>query len=80
MTVVEIDMNPIIWFIVLGPPCLAFVIWKGSSGPRTKDVTITFGFKADMWQRVSLGKYGFWILLAIIYTVTLATAFVDHII
>jgi hypothetical protein len=73
-------MNPIVWVIVLGPPCLAFFIWKAGSGPKTKDVTINFGFKADVWQRVTLGRYGFWIVLAIIYTVTLATAFVRHII
>jgi hypothetical protein len=44
-------MRPIIWFLILFPPCLGFYIWKlGGVGTRTRDITITGGFKADVWQ------------------------------
>jgi uncharacterized membrane protein YoaT (DUF817 family) len=79
MIVAEVDMHPMIWLIIIGPPCLAFFIWRsGGAGDHTRDATVTGGFKVDVWQRVSLGKYGYWIILAIIYTVTIATALVEH--
>jgi len=72
-------MHSIIWVLILVPPCLAFVIWQyGGVGAKTRDMTVTSGFKVDLWQSMRLGKYGFWIILAIIYTVTLATALVEH--
>jgi hypothetical protein len=72
-------MHPIIWLLILFPPCLAFYIWKfGGVGNRTKDITVTGGFKADVWQRVSLGKYGYWIILTILYTVMFAAAAFEH--
>jgi hypothetical protein len=64
-------MHPVIWLIILGPPCLAFVLWQYIGvGARTGDIL--------PWQKVRLGKYGFWIMLAITYTATLATALVEH--
>jgi hypothetical protein len=72
-------MRPMIWFLILFPPCLAFYIWKlGGVGTRTRDITITGGFKADVWQRVSFGKYGYWIILTIIYAVMFSAAAFEH--
>lgn len=78
-------MHPMTWLIILGPPCLAFVIWRyggvgwnGGRGAKAKDVVVGGGFKVDVWQSVQLGKYGFWIVLAIAYTVTIAAALVEH--
>jgi len=72
-------MHPIIWLIILGPPCLSLFIWKsGNMGARTKDITVGGGFKVDVWQSFTLGKYGFWIILAIVYAVTITTALVEH--
>jgi hypothetical protein len=71
-------MNPIIWFLILFPPCLAFFLWKcGGVGSRTGDITFTGGFKADV-QPVYWGKYGFWIILAILYAVMFAAAAFEH--
>ncbi len=79
MIVGEINMRPIVWLIILGPPCLAFVIWRyGGVRGRAGDITVKGGFKVDLWQSVQLGKYGFWIILALTYIVTLATALVEH--
>jgi hypothetical protein len=79
MIVVEADMQPIIWLIILGPPCLSLLIWKsGGLSARTKDITLGGGFKVDVWQSFTLGKYGFWIILTVIYAVTIATALVEH--
>jgi len=57
-------MHPLIWFLILFPPCLALYIWKAGGGDaaRKSDITVTGGFKADVWQRANLGKYGFWII------------------
>jgi hypothetical protein len=72
-------MHSIIWFLILFPPCLAFFIWKGGGlGLKTRDITLTGGFKVDVWQRVYLGKYGFWIILAILYAVMFAAAAFEH--
>ncbi len=71
MIVADVDMHPIIWFIVLGPPCLAFVLWQGIGlGAKTGN-TIP-------WQTVQLGKYSYWVIPAIIYTATIATALLEH--
>jgi hypothetical protein len=79
MIVVEVYMHPMIWLIILGPPCLTLVLWCcGGMGAKRKDITVGGGFKADVWQSVQLGKYGYWIILAIVYTVTIATALVEH--
>jgi hypothetical protein len=79
MIAAEVYMHPMIWLIILGPPCLALVISRGGGmGAKTKDITLGGGFKVDVWQSVQLGRYGFWIVLAIIYTVTLAAALVEH--
>jgi hypothetical protein len=64
-------MHPTIWVLVLAPPILALVIWQYLGiGARTGNIL--------PWQRVRLGKYGFWIILAIFYSVTFATALVEH--
>jgi hypothetical protein len=68
-------MHSIVWvlililILILGAPFLALGIWL-SIGSRTGNV--------DPWRRVRLGKYGFWIILAIFYTVMFATALVEH--
>jgi hypothetical protein len=64
-------MHSFIWVLVFGPPCLAFLIWQGiGKGSRTGD--------AAPWQKVSLGRFGYWIILTIIYTAAFATALVEH--
>lgn len=62
-------MHFIIWVLVLVPPCVAFVAWQAISySPRVGFPSIPF----------RLGKYGFWIVLAIIYVATFATALIEH--
>jgi hypothetical protein len=64
-------MHSVIWVLVLAPPCVAFLIWQGiGKGSRTGDVV--------PWQRVRLGKSGFWITLTICYTAIFAAALVLH--
>ena len=64
-------MHPMIWLIILGPPCLAFVLWQSIGVGAKSGNTVP-------WQKVRLGKHGFWIMLAIIYAATLATVLVEH--
>jgi len=59
---------------------LALYIWKAGGGDaaRKSDITVTGGFKADVWQRANLGKYGFWIILAILYVSMFTFAAFEH--
>jgi hypothetical protein len=71
MIVLEADMHSIIWVLIFGPPCLAFVIWQQVAvGTSTRN--------KDSLNRVRLGKYGFWVILTIFYTVAFATALAKH--
>lgn len=65
-------MTIAMWILVLLlPPCLAIVIWQYIGvGTRTGDVM--------PWQRVRLGRYGFWVVLGIIYTVTFTAALIKY--
>ena len=64
-------MRSIMWILILLPPVLAFVIWQGIGlGSRTGNTV--------PWQRVRLGKYGFWVTLAIVYIATFAAALGLH--
>jgi hypothetical protein len=64
-------MHPMIWFLIFAPPCLAFLIWQGiEKGFRTGNTV--------PWARVRLGKFGFWMTLAILYVATFAAALVLH--
>jgi hypothetical protein len=60
-----------IWVFILVPLFVAFLIWQGVGiGSRTGNIL--------PWQSVRLGKYGFWIILAILYIVTFSAALVEH--
>ena len=64
-------MHPMIWALILVPPCVAIILWQGVGiGSRTGNIV--------PWQHVRLGKYGFWITLAILYIVTFSAALVEH--
>ena len=64
-------MNSIIWLLILAPPCLALVLWQSVGiDARKRDIL--------PWQYVRLGKYGFWVILAILYIVTFTAALVEH--
>ena len=71
MILAEAGMRPIIWLIIFGPPCLAFVLWQ-YIGVGAKSGNIM------PWQKVRLGKHGFWIVLTIIYAAALATVLAEH--
>jgi len=65
-------MIPTMWILVLLlPPCLAALIWLYMGVGAGKGDALP-------WQHVRLGRYGFWIVLGIIYTATFTAAFVEH--
>jgi hypothetical protein len=71
MIALGVAMNSIIWLLILAPPCLALVLWQYVGiGARKRDIL--------PWQYVRLGKYGFWVILAILYIVTFTAALVEH--
>jgi hypothetical protein len=68
---IGVVMHPMIWVFILVPLFVAFLIWQGVGiGSRTGNIL--------PWQSVRLGKYGFWIILAILYIVTFSAALVEH--
>jgi hypothetical protein len=71
MLMIGVVMHPMIWALILVPPCVAIVIWQGVGiGSRTGNIV--------PWQHVRFGKHGFWITLAILYIVTFSAALVEH--
>jgi hypothetical protein len=71
MIALGVAMNSIIWLFILAPLCLALVLWQYVGiGARKRDIL--------PWQYVRLGKYGFWVILAILYIVTFTAALVEH--
>jgi Fe2+ transport system protein B len=56
-------MRPILWVLILAPPCAALVAWLK---PRS-----------DLGAR-RVPTYTFWVVLAIAYVVAFATALVEH--
>ena len=64
-------MHSIVWVLILAPPCLALILWQGFDiGSRTGNEL--------PWQRVRMGKYGFWIVSTIFYAVMFAAAAFEH--
>jgi hypothetical protein len=62
-------MHSIIWVLLLAGPCVAFVASLAIRySPRVGFPSIPF----------RLGKYGFWIVLAIVYVAMFATALIEH--
>jgi hypothetical protein len=71
MILLGVAMQPMIWVLVLVPPCIAILVWQGiGRGSKTEDTV--------PWQRVRLGKRGFWLTLAICYVAMFAAAVVLH--
>lgn len=69
----EVAVNSLVGVVVLLllPPLVAVALWQafGMGGRNGNLVTL---------QSVRLGRYGFWIILGVAYTVTFAVAFVEH--
>jgi hypothetical protein len=66
-------MASIIWVLLLGPPCLAALIWLLTRGWTLLMMRGRPTPRIAMWQR-----YDFWIILAILYIVMFAAALVRH--
>ena len=71
-------MHPLIWFLILFPPCLAYWIWRGiayKTGDTGATLDSSFGLSG---KRVRLGRHSYWILLAICYAAFFGAAFALH--
>jgi hypothetical protein len=67
-------MHPLIWFLIVAPPCLAFSIWRVIGN---KD------FRAGIQPRTAAltlfsNRYGFWLILGVLYVGMFGTAMVLH--
>jgi hypothetical protein len=64
-------MHPMLWFVLLAPPCLSLIIWN----------VIGQDFQAGNtppWQRLRPFKGGFWVTLCVLYVGMFATAIALH--
>lgn len=61
-------MHSLAWILLLAPICVAFLLWR----------LVRFTEVGFPWQGVRLGKYGFWIILTVIYLAVFASALIEH--
>jgi hypothetical protein len=62
-------MHSLGWVLALAiPPFIALIVWR----------LVRFTEVGFPWQGVRLGKYGFWIIVTVIYSAILASALVEH--
>jgi hypothetical protein len=62
-------MHPMIWFLILAPPCLAFAVWH---------VVGNKDFRAGIQPGWRPFKHGFWVVLGLLYVAMFAAAVVLH--
>lgn len=67
-------MHHLIWLLILAPPVVAYVFWMAvgqKTGASSK-------IPAGAYAAVHLGKYGYWIILAICYASFFGIALAMH--